>query len=227
MLSVGLRRPPPLTQHATRFATPRFRQRRTFFSSTIQTLSDQFLDLAVALPYPPSLPAYSTTIILVTVASRLILTVPFSVWVGYYVLRFSLKPVELKGQAKKAQWKAEDEVLPQMGSLAPRIAQEVRKKMAREGVTGTKEELNAIYSKRLNESVSADACVGYLADNTLDARGAEKIVGKTRGVANVDYGSARADTIARICAFFAGVRPVGPTSFCPGLRDVPNPNLVG
>lgn len=63
---------------------------------------------------------------------------PFSVW------------------AKKAQWKAEDEVLPQMGSIAPRIAQEVRKKMAREGVSGTREELNAIYSKRLNESMQGE-----------------------------------------------------------------------
>ena len=114
-----------------------------------------------------------------------------------------------------------------MGSIAPRIAQEVRKKMAREGVTGTKEELNAIYSKRLNESVSADACAGYVADTTLDARGAEEVVGETWGIADVDYGCARADTIARIRVFFVGVRAVDPTSFCPGLRDVPNLNLVG
>lgn len=114
-----------------------------------------------------------------------------------------------------------------MGSIAPQIAQEVRKKMAREGVTGTKEELNAIYSKRLNESVSAEPCVGYVADTTSDARGAEEIVGETWSIANVDYGCARADAAARIRVFFVGVRSVGPTSFCPGLRNVPNLDLVG
>ncbi|KAF9652198.1 hypothetical protein BDM02DRAFT_3089619 [Thelephora ganbajun] len=138
MLSVGLRHPPPFARHATRHATPRPRQRRTFFTSAMQVLSDQFLDLAVAIPYPASLPAYSATIILVTVASRLILTVPFSVW------------------AKKAQWKTEDEILPRMQTIAPKIAQEARKKMAREGVKGSKEELNAIYSKRFNEAAQAE-----------------------------------------------------------------------
>ncbi|KAF9780144.1 60Kd inner membrane protein-domain-containing protein [Thelephora terrestris] len=132
MLSIGLRRSSPFTRHATRHGALRLRQRRTFFTSTIQALSDQFLDLAVAIPYPASLPAYSTTIILVTVASRLILTVPFSVW------------------AKKVQWKTEDEVLPQMQSITPQIAREVRKKMSSEGATGTKEELNVIYSKLLS-----------------------------------------------------------------------------
>ena len=92
MLPVGLRRPLPFTRHATRRATLRLKERRTFFASTIQVLSDQFLDLAVTIPYPASLPAYSTTIILVTFVSRLILTVPFSIWVGRYILGF---PFEL------------------------------------------------------------------------------------------------------------------------------------
>ena len=41
-----------------------------------------------------------------------------------------------------------------MQTIGPQIAQEVRKKMAKEGVKGTKEELNAIYSKRFDEVVS-------------------------------------------------------------------------
>lgn len=41
-----------------------------------------------------------------------------------------------------------------MQILAPEIANKVRKKMAREGVTGTKEELNATFSRRFNEAVS-------------------------------------------------------------------------
>lgn len=49
------------------------------FTSAIQ---DGFLDLAVALPWPSSFPPYSSTIILLTVVTRLALTVPFSVWVS-------------------------------------------------------------------------------------------------------------------------------------------------
>lgn len=49
--------------------------------SMMQTLSEGFLDLAQALPLPASFPPYSTTIILVTIVTRLALTVPFSVWV--------------------------------------------------------------------------------------------------------------------------------------------------
>jgi inner membrane protein COX18 len=58
--------------------------RRTFVS--LDVLKDGFLDLAIALPIPPSWPAYSTTIILCTVLTRLAFTVPFSVWVNSYSL---------------------------------------------------------------------------------------------------------------------------------------------
>lgn len=58
--------------------------RRTFVS--LDVLKDGFLDLATALPIPPSWPAYTTTIILCTVLTRLALTVPFSVWVNPYSL---------------------------------------------------------------------------------------------------------------------------------------------
>ena len=58
--------------------------RRTFVS--LDVLKDGFLDLAIALPIPPSWPAYSTTIILCTVLTRLAFTVPFSVWVNFYLL---------------------------------------------------------------------------------------------------------------------------------------------
>jgi inner membrane protein COX18 len=50
--------------------------RRTF----MQGLCDGFLDLAIALPIPPSLPPYATTIILTTVAARVLL-LPVAIWV--------------------------------------------------------------------------------------------------------------------------------------------------
>lgn len=46
----------------------------------IQNICDGFLDLALALPIPPTVPAYSTTIILVTLLSRFAL-LPISIWV--------------------------------------------------------------------------------------------------------------------------------------------------
>lgn len=43
---------------------------------------DAFLDLALALPIPPDWPKYTTAIIVTTVASRLIFTLPFSILVS-------------------------------------------------------------------------------------------------------------------------------------------------
>ena len=77
------------------------------------------------------------------------------------VLRLPFEAAKFESQAKKAQWKIEDEVLPRMQDIGPRISQEVRKRMAREGVTGNKEDLRVIYSKWFNEAVSAEAHYGW------------------------------------------------------------------
>lgn len=47
----------------------------------IQSLSDGFLDLSIALPYSPVLPPYATTIILVTALLRCSLF-PVAIWVS-------------------------------------------------------------------------------------------------------------------------------------------------
>ncbi|KDR83653.1 hypothetical protein GALMADRAFT_235971 [Galerina marginata CBS 339.88] len=52
---------------------------RRFF---VQSVCNGFLDLALALPIPPSFPTYSTTIIVVTIVSRLVL-LPISIWVRF------------------------------------------------------------------------------------------------------------------------------------------------
>ncbi|KAH7921813.1 hypothetical protein BV22DRAFT_1106968 [Leucogyrophana mollusca] len=107
------------------------RSQRTFVS--IETFSDGFLDLATALPLPPSLPPYSTTIILCTVLTRLVWTVPFSIW------------------AKRRQWRAEEEVLPIINSLKPVVSKKVITEMQKAQVRGTKEELQAMHAKRVKE----------------------------------------------------------------------------
>ncbi|KAI0796717.1 60Kd inner membrane protein-domain-containing protein [Abortiporus biennis] len=103
---------------------------RTFVTSTLQTLSDGFLDLAIALPYPQSLPPYSSTIILVAVATRLAFTVPFSIW------------------AKKRQWKAEEVAMPQLKQERPQIIQQVLKDMRNDGFRGNEEEAKKELQKR-------------------------------------------------------------------------------
>ncbi|KAI0004898.1 60Kd inner membrane protein-domain-containing protein [Russula compacta] len=104
------------------------------FTSAIQ---DGFLDLAVALPWPPSFPPYSSTIILLTVVSRLVLTVPFSVW------------------AKKKQWRAEEIVIPTLQEAKPLVEKEVLCEMRVEQPRGTKEELRGMFNERVKKAMIA------------------------------------------------------------------------
>ncbi|KAG6378674.1 hypothetical protein JVT61DRAFT_12945 [Boletus reticuloceps] len=113
----------------------RNQSRRTFVS--LDVLKDGFLDLAIALPIPPSWPAYSTTIILCTVLTRLAFTVPFSVW------------------SKRRQWRAEEQVLPRLQSEGPVIAKRVLEDMREEKVRGTKEELQTVHRTRMKAAVAA------------------------------------------------------------------------
>ncbi|KAI0677568.1 60Kd inner membrane protein-domain-containing protein [Trametes maxima] len=111
--------------------------RRTFVSSTIHGLSEQFLDLAIALPFPPEWPPYSSTIILVTVVTRLAFTVPFSVW------------------AKNRQWRAENVVVPQLKSEMSSIHKQVQQDMKRDGFRGDKEAVIAEINKRARPVAAA------------------------------------------------------------------------
>ncbi|KIJ20251.1 hypothetical protein PAXINDRAFT_166359 [Paxillus involutus ATCC 200175] len=109
--------------------------RRNFVSLDI--FRDGFLDLAIALPIPTSWPAYSTTIVLCTVLSRLALTVPFSIW------------------AKRRQWRAEEQALPILKSEGPTVAKRVLEDMQKEKVRGTKEELRKMHGTRTKEMLTA------------------------------------------------------------------------
>ncbi|KAH9899921.1 60Kd inner membrane protein-domain-containing protein [Cubamyces lactineus] len=104
--------------------------RRAFLSSTIHGLSEGFLDLAIALPFPPEWPPYSCTIILVTVVTRLAFTVPFSVW------------------AKNRQWRAENVVVPQLKREMPSVHKQVQQQMKQDGFRGDKEAVIAEINKR-------------------------------------------------------------------------------
>lgn len=58
---------------------------RTLWTESFQTLTNGFLDLAIALPYPLSFPPYASTIVLTTVLTRALFTLPFSIWVSNFV----------------------------------------------------------------------------------------------------------------------------------------------
>jgi len=60
---------------------PHYSHRRYY----VQNICEGFIDLAVALPIPTSFPAYSTTIIVVTLLSRLAM-LPVSIWVHLLLL---------------------------------------------------------------------------------------------------------------------------------------------
>ncbi|CAL1700800.1 unnamed protein product [Somion occarium] len=132
-----LQRRPPASRVVTRHANAlRGNQRRTFVSSALQTLSEGFLDLAIAIPYPQSLPPYSGTIILVTVVSRLLFTVPFSIW------------------AKKRQWRAEDVVIPQLQEEKPRLYKQVMDNMHKDRFRGNEDEARMEFEKRLRPTLT-------------------------------------------------------------------------
>ncbi|KAF8745929.1 hypothetical protein AX14_004233 [Amanita brunnescens Koide BX004] len=95
----------------------------------MQGLCDGFLDLAVALPLPPSLPPYSTTIILTTLVTRVAL-LPIAIWGRQRIRRI------------------EEVVLPQVEKLKPVVSKQVLEDMKRERIRGDKEILRKIHTER-------------------------------------------------------------------------------
>jgi hypothetical protein len=108
----------------------RLPQRRYF----LQEASQGFLDLAIALPLPSSLPPYSTTIILATILSRVAL-LPFYVW------------------SQNRRWRFEERVVPEIEQAKSGLAQVVLADMKKQGVRGEVDFLRAEHSKRMKETV--------------------------------------------------------------------------
>ena len=107
------------------------------FTAAIQ---NGFLDLAIALPWPTSVPPYSSTIILLTVVSRLALTVPFSVWVSlcvdmlYWSLAASYTARRLKDNGRSRGRL----VIPRLREAKPLVEKQVVHEMRIERAGGTK-----------------------------------------------------------------------------------------
>ncbi|KAF8974472.1 60Kd inner membrane protein-domain-containing protein [Flammula alnicola] len=120
--------------HVTRpgYRHPSLSNRRYF----IQSVCNGFLDLALALPLPPSLPPYSTTIILVTIASRLAL-LPISIW------------------GKDRTRRAEEIVIPEMQKLKPLVAKRVFEEMKSAGIRGDKKFLQKYHTEKSIQVLTA------------------------------------------------------------------------
>ncbi|KAH8113238.1 hypothetical protein DFH11DRAFT_1600910 [Phellopilus nigrolimitatus] len=109
---------------------------RALWTTSVQSFTDGFLDLSLALPWPVSFPPYASTIILTTVLSRLVFTLPVSIW------------------AKRRQWRLEEDVVPELKAYrkdaAIRIAQEM--KFAGLGKHGI-EHFRKVHLERLKRAV--------------------------------------------------------------------------
>ncbi|KAG5342533.1 hypothetical protein C0989_000661 [Termitomyces sp. Mn162] len=105
---------------------------RRFF---LQNLCNEFLDLAVALPIPPELPAYSTTIILTTI-----------------VARFALLPVSIWG--KRRAVRMEEQALPELEKMKPLVSKNVFEVMKSKGMRGSKEYLQNYHRERSIEALT-------------------------------------------------------------------------
>ncbi|KAJ3500756.1 hypothetical protein NLJ89_g9648 [Agrocybe chaxingu] len=92
--------------------------------------------LSKALPLPPSLPSYATTIILVTVVSRIAL-LPISIW------------------GKERTRRAEEIVMPEIEKLKPFISKRVLDEMKARGMRGDKKTLQEHHSKKCIELLTA------------------------------------------------------------------------
>ncbi|KAG6873756.1 hypothetical protein C0995_011575 [Termitomyces sp. Mi166 len=105
---------------------------RRFF---LQNLCNEFLDLAVALPIPPELPAYSTTIILTTIVARFVL-LPVSIW------------------GKRRAVRMEEHALPELEKMKPIVSKQVFEVMKSKGVRGDKEYLKKYHKERSIEALT-------------------------------------------------------------------------
>lgn len=122
----------------------------------VQNLNEGFLDLALALPYPAHWPAYSATIILLTVVIRTAL-LPTVFWVCANVVygRVCTLQPPFK-QATRRQFRFERNVLPVLRELKPIVMHEQANAMRKEGLLENKELRAEIHAKRCHDIVRND-----------------------------------------------------------------------
>ena len=119
----------------------------------VQGLCDGFMDLALALPIPPSLPPYSSTIIILTVVSRLAL-LPISIWVRFSnQILLTLSHVICRNQGRARTRRAEEIVMPKIKELKPLVSKRVFEEMKSSKIRGDKKYLQKYHFDKCNQLV--------------------------------------------------------------------------
>ena len=114
----------------------------------IQGLCDGFMDLALALPIPPSLPPYSSTIIILTVVSRLAL-LPILIWVRFSnQILLTHSHVICRNQGKERTRRAEEIVLPKIKKLKPLLSKRILEEMKKSNIRGEKKYLQKYHDHK-------------------------------------------------------------------------------
>ena len=113
-------------------------------------LETEFLDLALALPIPPSWPAYSTAIIVVTVVTRFAL-LPVSIWVRSLATTRGILLIVTQGKRKSRI--IEEVVVPQLEKERHVIAKNVFEQMKVDKIRGDKPFLVEYHAKKCREIV--------------------------------------------------------------------------
>lgn len=134
----GTRRALKVTRHSN------LSNRRHF----VQGLCDGFMDLALALPIPPSLPPYTSTIIILTIVSRLAL-LPISIWVRLFnEILLTHSHVISRNQGKGRTRRAEEIVIPRIEKLKPIVSSRVFEEMKRSNIRGNKKYLQKYHDDK-------------------------------------------------------------------------------
>ncbi|KAF8525318.1 60Kd inner membrane protein-domain-containing protein [Gautieria morchelliformis] len=106
------------------------RPRRTLFTETLQSCTNAYLDLAMGLPYPPTWPVYSCTIVLVGVASRVAL-LPVFLW------------------AWKRERRVKENVVPYLKAYRARLEERAQQQLVKADSEAARDYFNHIITKRL------------------------------------------------------------------------------
>ncbi|KAF8528940.1 60Kd inner membrane protein-domain-containing protein [Hysterangium stoloniferum] len=112
----------------------RLTPRRTFYTETLQTLSNVYLDLSIALPYPLGCPIYSSTIVLIGVVSRLAL-LPVSLW------------------ARQRERRLEENVVPYLKAFRAKLDDRVRQELLKGDSPQSREFYSRAASKKAREYI--------------------------------------------------------------------------
>ena len=114
----------------------------------VQGLCDGFMDLALALPIPPSLPTYSSTIIILTIVTRLAL-LPISIWVRFSnQVLFTYSHVICRNQGKGRTRRAEEIVIPKIMELKPLVSKRVFEEMKKSNIRGSIKNLKKYHNDK-------------------------------------------------------------------------------